>query len=299
MTLVARGQRIPDVLNGTVCTREEFLESIALLARTYTPRDRAALPGIDAGRADIILAGALIIEQIIIGLNIRKLTLSAFALREGIVFDTVQQQRDIREFHHLSRLRYDTVYNLCELYRVNLPHAGHVRSLALLLFDDLQHIHLLGDKERELLEAAALLHDVGYHVSPDQHHKHGYYIILHCVMPGFTNDEAELIANIARYHRKSHPKRKHENFLALSPAKQRVVELAAGILRIAEGLDRRQQQLAASVRAIDDGAAIRLIITPARQDAPPDIELWGAIRRKGLLEEILGRKITVLIDNPA
>lgn len=298
MILTARGQRVPDVINGAVFTREELLQTIESIIRATTPRERAELPGIDTGRADIIVAGALIVEQIIIWLNIQKLTLSAFAMREGIVFDTIQKQKDIREFHHLSHLRYETVYNLCELYRVNITHAEHVRNLALQIFDDLQPMHLLGDKERELLDAAALLHDVGYHISPEQHHKHSYYMILNCVMPGFTNDEAELIANVARYHRKSHPKRKHLNFIALSPAKQRILGLLAGILRIAEGLDRRQQQLVSSVRSVTESGAIRIILAQS-SSAPPDIELWGALRRKALLEEMLGQKINILVGNAA
>lgn len=117
-------------------------------------------------------------------------------------------------------------------------------------------------------------------------------------MPGFTNDEAELIANVARYHRKSHPKRKHENFVVLSPAKQRILGLLAGILRIAEGLDRRLQQLVSSVRSVSESGAIRIILAQS-SSAPPDIELWGALRRKALLEEMLGQKINILVGNAA
>lgn len=298
MVLAARGQRIPDAINGTQFSQDELLSAVEQIIRAGSPRERAKLPGIDAGRTDIILAGALIFERIIKGLNIRKLTLSAFALREGIVFDTAQQQSDRREFHHLSRLRYETVQNLCEVYRVNMTHAGHIRNLALQIFDDLQSQHLLGDNEREQLEAAAFLHDVGYHISPDQHHKHSYYIILNCVMPGFTNDEAEIIANIARYHRKSPPKKNHENFATLSPAKQRTIKILAGILRIAEGLDRRQKQFVASARVIDEGQSLRIEISQSSNIAP-DIELWGAERRKSLLEDTLEYKVMFKVENIA
>ncbi len=296
MVLAARGQRIPDAINGIQFSQDELLYAIEQIIRAGTPRERAKLPGIDSGRADIILAGALIMERIIKEMNIRKLTLSAFALREGIVFDTMQKQKDSSKFHHLSRLRYETVQNLCEIYRVNMTHARHIRNLALQIFDDLQSRHLLGDAEREQLEAAAFLHDAGYHISPDQHHKHSCYIILNCVMPGFTNDEAEIIANIARYHRKSPPKQSHENFTALSPAKQRVVKILAGILRIAEGLDRRQQQLVTAVKAIDEGKILQIVLSQT-SDAEPDIEMWGAAQRKSLLEEILKCNIYFKIEN--
>jgi exopolyphosphatase/guanosine-5'-triphosphate,3'-diphosphate pyrophosphatase len=291
LCLAAKGRRIPETINGITLSREEILQQIDVLAHTRSTAERAAMQALDPRRADIILGGALILEQIILGLNIQKITLSAYALREGIIFDTVQKERDIREFHHLSRLRYETVYHLCELYRVNLLHAEHVKNLALQLFDALLHIHKLGDVERELLEAAALLHDVGYHVSPEQHHKHSYYIISNCVMPGFTNDEAELIAHIARYHRKSHPKKKHTEYMHLPADKQRVVAILAGILRIAEGLDRRQQQYIEQLFVLIQGDTLQISVKPL-SGIIPDIEIWGASRRKELLEAYTSRKIS-------
>ncbi len=287
---------IPDIINGTSFDRSELLRATSKIIAATTPQARSKIPGLDSGRADIILAGALILEQIILGLNIESISLSAFALREGTIYDIFQQQNDISKHHHLSNLRYETVCGLGELYRVNTAHAEHVRILSLMIFDALQINHRLGDKERELLEAAALLHDVGYHISPDQHHKHSYYIISHCVMPGFTNDEAEIIANIALYHRKSHPKRKHENFAALSQVKQTVISTLAGILRIAEGLDRRQQQYVTSLRlSIYDGDC--QIVLCHNFETMPDVELWGGQHRKALLEEHLGIAISMRLDD--
>ncbi|MBK9250064.1 MAG: Ppx/GppA family phosphatase [Ignavibacteria bacterium] len=294
MVLAASGKRIPDVINGLHITRDEVLEAIQSLIRAGTSAARAEIPGMEPNRSDIILGGALILEQIIINLNIQRLTLSAYALREGILFDTVQKNEDIRVFHHLSRLRYETIYHLCELYQVNIPHANHVKNLAQSLFDQLLPAILLSDAERELLEAAALLHDVGYHISPDQHHKHSYYIILNCVMPGFTNDEAELIANISRYHRKSNPKKKHLNFTRLPAEKQKIVSILAGILRIAEGLDRRQQQIVNSIQVFKEKDLIHIYIQ-TNPGVGADIELWGARRRKDLLEQMIGKKIVISV----
>jgi exopolyphosphatase/guanosine-5'-triphosphate,3'-diphosphate pyrophosphatase len=199
--------------------------------------------------------------------------------------------RDINEYHHLTKLRYDTVYSLCEQYKVNVEHAEHVKKLALQMFDDTLHRHQLGDEERELLEAASLLHDVGYHISPDQHHHHSQYIISHCIMPGFTNDESQMIGMIARYHRKSHPKRKHPGFASCSPERQRIISILAGILRIAEGLDRRQQQLIDTLHCdIHDTTMSIALLT--QKNALIDIEIWGAERRTALLEECLGVAIS-------
>ncbi|HRI30386.1 MAG TPA: HD domain-containing protein, partial [Candidatus Kapabacteria bacterium] len=224
---------------------------------------------------------------IIEALNIDKLTFSAYALREGILFDTLQKQKAIQEFHHLSNLRYESVLHVCNEYRVIMKHALHVKQLSSDLFDALQPIHQLGDNEKELLEAAALLHDVGYHISPEQHHKHTYYLIKNCVLPGFTNDETEIIANIARYHRKSLPKRKHDNFIHLSPQEQKTVRILSGILRITEALDRRLIAAVASVKAITDKKNITIQLQLQQQDYVPDIEIWGAERRKDLLEQTL------------
>lgn len=110
-------------------------------------------------------------------------------------------------------------------------------------------------------------------------------------MPGFTNSEAEIIANIARYHRKSHPKKKHEGFQKLSPANQSIVKVLAGILRIAEGIDRRQQQLISAIRAETQNGEVSVFLIYSKNSEDPDIELWGAARRKLLLEEALGKQI--------
>ena len=168
-----------------------------------------------------------------------------------------------------------------------------MKNLCLRLFDDLHALHRFGDRERELLEAAALLHDVGYHIAADQHHKHSEYIIRNSAMPGFTNDEAEIIANIARYHRKSHPKKKHPSFIALSADEQRLVRVLSAILRIGEGLDRRQQQVVQTIRVnISSGMLDIYLVAPT---SVPDIELWGAERRKELMEETFGRKVRLLV----
>jgi len=293
MTLVRAGKRLPESMNALRVERKYILDIVDSIVHANTQSARLALPGMDPKRADVITAGALILEQAIIGLNIQELTISGYALREGIVFDTVQKQRDINEYHHLSHLRYQSVDHLCDLYRVRRRHTEHVKNLCLRLFDDLRVLHKLGDRERELLEASALLHDVGYHIAADQHHKHSEYIIRNSAMPGFTNEEAELIANVARYHRKSHPKKKHLSFAALSEDNQHLVRVLSSLLRIGEGLDRRQQQVVQTVKVnVSDSTLDVYLIAPS---TVPDIELWGAERRKELMEETFGRKVRLLV----
>lgn len=291
--VAARRGRVPESFNAYVMGRDEILAVIDAVVGARTMAERILIPGMDPKRADVIVAGALILEQAVRGLDIQELTVSGYALREGIVFDTVQQQREMGLRHHLTPLRYQSVQHVCDLYRVRRRHAEHVKTLSVQLFDQLIPLHGMGDRERELLEAAALLHDVGYHISADQHHKHSEYIIRNSAMPGFTSTETELIASIARYHRKSHPKKKHAVYAMMSADEQHVVQVLASILRIAEGLDRRQQSVVRELKVTIAQAEISLgLKTPT---AVPDIELWGAERRKELMEETFGRRIRLFL----
>ncbi len=297
MAVLATKQIVPDVLNGVTVPANDVLRTIEQILKCSTTKEIAAIPGIDPDRADIITAGAIILEQAIVNLNIEKITLSSYALREGILFDTLEKQKAISEYHHLTYLRYETIYNLCKKFSVDMKHAEHVKDISMAIFDALQPLHKLNYTERELLESAALLHDIGYHISHDQHHRHSYYIINQSVMQGFTNTEAEILANIARYHRKSHPKKKHENFIRLDEDKQQIVWLLASILRIAEGIDRRQLQLVKSVRAEFNPVDINIYLVPKDKDVSPDIELWGANRRKLMMEEAYNRKVYFYITD--
>lgn len=294
MVMEKQHKKTPDLVNGIICTREEILQVIQTIIDARVPKSIAMLPGMDAKRADILLAGALLVEQILEESEAKECVVSGYALREGIVFDTVRQMKDREEYHHLAHLRYESVQHLCRTYNTYIPHVEHVATLALLLFDVLRPIHGYGDTERELLEAAAYLHDIGYHISPDQHHKHSYYIISNSIMPGFTNDEAEIIANIARYHRKSHPKKKHGNFALLTAETQKKVVWLSAILRICEGLDRRRQQLVSRiwVRILPETIEIQCVKNSSAKDIA--IELWGADRRKSLLEEVAGRTVLIV-----
>ncbi len=285
----------PEKFNGMEITGRDVLWAVGQLLEQKTVKKRAGIPGMDPKRADIIVGGALILEQLVQELKIKTLRFSHYALREGILLDTVQKRRNIRKYHHLNRLRYESVLHLSEHCRVNLTHAKHVRRLAVRLFDALQADHGYGDEEREILEAAAWLHDVGYVISAQAHHRHSYYIIKNSNLLGFTNNEIELIANVARYHRKSHPKPKHESLQRLPQDLHERMCWMAGILRIAEGLDRRRLQNVISL-TVKKKARTTLISVQTRKNGPsPDIEVWGASRKQTLLEQCLGRPVRIEI----
>lgn len=277
-------------LHGRRIERTAMRNAIERIVGARTIRQIEKIPGVDAGRADIITAGALIAEHFLEQLGIESVVVSTFALREGVVFDTAQHLRDSSQYHHLAHLRKATIDHLCKRYGIERSHARHVAKLALELFDQLSALHGLGDHEREMLEAAALLHDAGYHIAPDQHHKHSFYLISNAVMPGFSSTEAEIVANVARYHRKSHPKRRHEHFAALPGRWQYAVRWMAACLRIAEGLDRRRQQ---RIHRVCVRIEPERIVIEANAEQDVSIELWGARRRVALLEELSERPVVV------
>jgi len=292
MALAARGVDAGPTLNQEVVTFDEVGAVVDLLLDAPTVRDRRRIPGLDPRRADIILAGAIVLQEVLAALGATEVTFSAAALREGVLADTYQRAHG-GSLHHLRDIRRRGVLHLAELTDEDPEHSERSAHLALTLFDELAAWHGLDDVHREYLEAAALLCNVGLFISHSGHHKHSYYVIRNSEhLTGFTDGEIELIAQVARYHRKSAPKPKHEAFAALGPDDQHVVRVLAGILRVAIGLDRAHRGSVATVTAREDGDALVLDLT-ATAGADTDVERWSADERKGLLEEVLGRPLTI------
>jgi exopolyphosphatase/guanosine-5'-triphosphate,3'-diphosphate pyrophosphatase len=279
-------------LNATILRADELAAIVKRLVDARSVEARAKLPGLDAGRADIILAGALILEGVFEAFAIEEMTVSDHALREGVLLDTIQRTHG-GSLHHLRDVSRRSVRALADLFDEEPEHSAHVASLALDLFDDTAPIHGLDGGCREYLEAAALLANVGLFVSHSQHHLHSYYVIRNSDrLTGLTDTEIEIIAQIARYHRKSAPKPSHEAFARLRPEDQHVVRVLAGILRVAIGLDRSHE---GRVRAVE--VALRrgkLVVRPVPAgDADLVLERYAADERKGLLEDVLGVPVTI------
>ncbi|TFG59367.1 MAG: HD domain-containing protein, partial [Nitrospirales bacterium] len=161
-------------------------------------------------------------------------------------------------------------------------HSHHTAKLALSLFDQTTSIHGMGEVEREWLEYASLLHDIGHHIQENQHHKHTYYLMTHADLPGFSADEIGILANVARYHRRGLPKVGHQGFKLLNAEQRKTVLGLSAILRIADGLDRSHFSVVKAIK-VDVGKSLRLQIV-FRYD--PELELWTTERRKKLFEKI-------------
>jgi exopolyphosphatase/guanosine-5'-triphosphate,3'-diphosphate pyrophosphatase len=197
---------------------------------------------------------------------------------DGAIDPTPDHRRSVREIG--QRYRYDR------------EHAEQVTRLSLSIFDQLAEVLHLDQSWRPLLESAATLHDIGYYIAYDRHHKHSYHLILHSGLPAFTQRERAVVAATARYHTKALPKRGHESMIALDPADRAVVRRLASILRIADGLDRGRGARVESVSVGDDGVATRFKVT---SDDDLHAEIYGVEKKKDLFEETFGRTVEVVV----
>jgi len=165
-----------------------------------------------------------------------------------------------------------------------------VVKLALQLFDNFQKEFGLENVDRELLEYACFMHDIGYHISHRKHHKHALYIIRNSDLKGFKENEIEIMANVSRYHRRSTPKTRHKHYDKLPKSeKQRVKKLSA-IMRIADGLDRSHYQ---NVQGMTIEKTVDQVIINIKTESDPQLEIWGAMRKNALFEEVTGRTLKI------
>jgi exopolyphosphatase/guanosine-5'-triphosphate,3'-diphosphate pyrophosphatase len=298
MIQALRGQEPTRYLSNFVFSRFELGEVVKMLVKADTVKKRQKIEGLDPKRVDIILGGAIILEQAFEEMRINAMTVSGFALREGVIFDALQKARG-RTFHHLTDIRYKGVLHLAESCHYEREHSDQVTTLALRLYDQLRDLHNLDDVNREYLEAAGILHNVGFFISHAQHHRHSYYIIRNSeYLTGFNNREIEIIAQVARYHRKSAPKPKHEEFARLLPRDQLIVKKLAGILRVADALNRTGGNLVKSLSCELAGSVLRIYLE-TDPGINPSLEIYTAETRKGLLEEVFNVKVEFTVRNQA
>ncbi|NEO85572.1 MAG: Ppx/GppA family phosphatase [Spirulina sp. SIO3F2] len=279
---------IPSLLNGYTVSRER-LEVMTQQLAGMTYAQRLQLSGLNERRAEIIVPGAVVLIEAMHMLGLEHLTLCERALREGMIVDWMLTHGLIEDkLRFQGEVRQRTVQQLAQRYRVDNDYSQTVARFALALFDALQgKIHFWQEPERELLWAAAMLHNSGLHISHAAHHKHSYYLIRHGEWLGYTENEVEIIANLARYHRKSKPKKKHENFQALPDKRSRqLVEHLSAILRLAVALDRRQISAVAEIHCTYDAnhRQLYLYLTPKELGDRCELEVWNLNYKKDVFE---------------
>ncbi|MFA3781749.1 HD domain-containing protein [Melioribacteraceae bacterium 4301-Me] len=278
------------LLNNFEFTSEELFDIRKEILNAKTVDKRKKIKGMDEKRADIFPAGIIILSKIFELFELKKMTISAYALREGIVIDTIHKEKE--SYSALSDIRRESVKHLMNTCNYDKNHCKHIASLSLKLFDQLKPLHKLEEYTKEYLEAAALLHDIGYHISHNNHHRHSYYIIKNSELLGFTENEIDIIANIARYHRKSHPKETHSEFAVLPEKCRNIVLKLSSILRIADAFDRTHSKVVTDIHPHIYSNRVELQLI-CRDGLSPDIELWSLERRKGLFEQVFNKKVVV------
>ncbi len=292
-------ETVPHPLQGFTVSRTA-LEDLTRKLATLDYAARCELPGMSERRAEIIVAGAAILTEAMAMLAVDEIVLCERALREGTIVDWMLNHGLIDDrLRYQSEVRDRSVYKLAQKYQVNLAYSQQVAHFALSLFDQLQgKLHAWGAAERELLWAAVMLHNSGLYISHAAHHKHSYYLIRHGELLGFTEAEVEIIANLARYHRKSRPKKKHTNFQNLPDKRSRqLVSELSTFIRLAAALDRRQQGAVQQVQCDyrPDHRELHLSLIPHDPSDDCALELWNLAYKKPAFEEEFGVRVTAQV----
>ena len=252
---------------------------------------RLHVPGLDPRRADIIVSGVVLLDTILRRLGAEEFTLCDLALREGLVLDYIRRhKRQIAQIDNIPDVRRRSTLELAERCNYYAEHAQQVVRLALAIFDQTRAIHGLTDHEREWLEYAALMHDIGAHISYSGHHKHSYYLIKNGDLRGFHPDEIEVIALVARYHRRGTPRRSHGPYADLPPTLRRSVKTLASILRVAESLDRSHAQPISGIE-VHDRADDMLLTLHSSGDA--ELEVWATGRHLEPFQELVKKPVRI------
>ncbi|MBD2391178.1 MULTISPECIES: Ppx/GppA phosphatase family protein [Aphanizomenon] len=292
---------VPSTLNGYQFSLQDLRIWVTRL-RKMTNVERATIPGMPEKRSEVILAGAVILQEAMTLLGVESLTVCERALREGIIVDWMLAHGFID-----NRLRFQTsvrersVLKTAKKYYSNLEHSERITAFALNIFDQTQgKLHYWNTDQRKLLWAAAILHNCGHYVSHSSHHKHSYYLIRNGELLGYNETEIEIIANIARYHRKSAPKKKHDNYRNLLHKEHRqMVNQLSAILRLAVALDRRRIGAISHVKCeyLPNFKEFKMFIFPSLIDDECALEMWSLDYKKGVFEEEFGLRFMAILMN--
>jgi exopolyphosphatase/guanosine-5'-triphosphate,3'-diphosphate pyrophosphatase len=273
-------------LHGYVMTRKALEKTIAEL-RKNDLKGRASISGLNRDRADVILAGAVILHQVMLRGNFDRVHISGQGLRDGLFYEHFLGDKPEPLFENV---RDFSVRNLANLYNYEAAHVNQVRHLSLEMFDLLQPLHGYGDWERELLGYAAMLHDIGVQVGYYDHHKHSAYVLVNTSMPGFSHREIALLTILVRSHRKGDVKTSEYSKVLQKDDSERAAKLAA-MLRLAEYMERSKSRVVDKLSAEFENSTVRLRI---HTDDDATVEIWNANRKTSLFEKAFGRTLEVV-----
>jgi exopolyphosphatase/guanosine-5'-triphosphate,3'-diphosphate pyrophosphatase len=288
--LARKGMESARTLHGTVVPRVE-LEHIVDWLHSMSLEERQKVPGLNPARADIIVAGIGALAEVVAQLKANEIVLSAYGIREGVLLEAARVTPVVAD---PGEARARSVRQLAERSHFEEPHALQVQKLALQLFDAIGARLGCEPAERQILSDAALLHDIGYHISYDKHHRHSYHLIQHAELLGITPADQILIANVARYHRGAEPKKRHENLSSLDSEMRETIMRLSAILRLADGFDRGHTAAVDSLKVRWMPRALRITAVPKPDGRSIRLDLWGAARKSGLLAKVANTTVEIV-----
>ncbi len=290
-----KGAFNPVSLHETAISRMD-VEHILDQLTEMSEEERRLTPGINPDRADIIVAGVAAVAEVLARVDAREVIVSRYGIREGLLLEAARVTPSVAD---PGEARDRSVRELADRCHFEKKHSLQVQTLALQLFDAVGERLGLGDDDRRILADAALLHDIGYHINYDRHHKHSYHLILHADLLGVSPEEQVLIANVARYHRGAEPNKDHPEYAGLNKSLRSRVKRLSAILRVADGFDRGHVSAVASFKVRWLQRALRITPEPSRANANLRLEVWGGHRKSELLARVAGRPVEIVAPDGA
>lgn len=309
------GEEVSDFESFSKTVTLEQIEWLNNKLARMTLRERRRVPGIEKGRADIIVAGGLLLQYILSDLGAIEITSCDWSLREGMILNYLRRRRELHAVPQIQQVpalfasdgedpllypvtddsplsvRGRSVLSVARRYDYDVAHSHHVVRLATQIFEDTKEVHGLSGQDRTMLQYGAILHDIGFHIAHNNHHRHGLYLIKNSEMPGFSGDEIAILATMVRYHRGSLPRksddarsrREHEDFYGLDRRQRATMLRLASILQIADGLDRSHRQLINDVRCEVADRNVTFVTSSAGEC---ELEIWSAERKSTWFSDI-------------
>lgn len=284
MVAARRKTDVPRSLNQFTFTRDEF-NAIRDLVLSSTAAERVRFDGLETRRVDLIPAGVVFLDAAMDVFEFDEMTISEWALREGILLEAIDRHDPADWSADPRAIRRASVTALARRCNWHEAHARRVADLAVSLFDQTEELHGLDAVDRELLEYACLLHDIGEHVSSHGHHRHGAYLVEHGQLKGFDPAEIETLTALVRWHRRGNPDGDAYPLVNLGS-----VQKLAALIRIADGLDRSRSGV---VTAVDVRVGPSLVLLRLTTTGNAEIELWGVRRKRDLFERWFDRDLEI------
>jgi exopolyphosphatase/guanosine-5'-triphosphate,3'-diphosphate pyrophosphatase len=277
----------------TMLSLDDLTTLIRRMAK-LTNAERAALPRINPERADIIVAGAVVIEQTMLNLGVPALHYSNRTLRDGLLLDIVLRSEGAEDAYGTVPVRERSVLNMLRRFRAEEAHGRQTARLAVSIFDQAASLgwHRYGTEARELLRYASLLHDVGVVVGPSGHHKHGHYLVTNAPLAGFHKEETDIIGALVMFHRKAWPRTAHPIYTSLPPKDQALVADLLPVLRLADALDRSHGNLVTGIGLSEGRRGEAELTLNARGPVP--YEEWAVHRLTQTIPRLLGHRIVLV-----